>query len=223
MALGGQDKLTPLADAIKSCQTNVTKRLIDHILETGNGDLIKSLIVRKTKSGKNLFELAKETQNKTIIKLVEKFIVAANSGNHETCAIMKKLNYEKRTDTIKTNQQDTTKSFDDDMHLYLAVSSIYFYKYTATYRLHFTKLIMNTIRSEKRSIIETRKSDSFVNINRKHEIELSDKRDNNQNTLLAEFSFNRSADTMATDIRTFWKLCKSNPSGNPALLSVELQ
>ena len=222
MALGGQDKLTPLADAVKSCQTNVTKRLIDYILKTGSGDLIKSLIVRKTKSGKNLTELAKDTKNKTIINLVEKFKVAANSGNHETCANTKTLDYKQCNDTMKKNQQNTSKSFDDDIHLYLAISSIYFYKYTATYRLHFTKLIMNIIRSEKRSIIETRKSDNFVNLNEKHEIELSDKRDNNLNTLLAEFPFVRSPDTTATDIRTFWKLCKSNPSANPALLSIEL-
>ena len=222
MALGGQDKLTPLADAIKSCQTNVTKRLIDYILETGSNDLIKSLIVRKTKSGRNLIELAKDTKNKTIINLVEKFKVAASSGNHEICANTKTLKNEECNDKMKKNHYFISKSLDDNIHLYLAVSSIYFYKYTATYRLHFTKVIMNTFRSEKRSIIETRKSDNFVNLNEKHEIELSDKRDNNLNTLLAEFPFVRSPDTTATDIRTFWKLCKSNPSANPALLSLEL-
>ena len=227
LALGGEDELTPLADAVKSCQIEVAKKLIGHIIETGNNNLLKTLAIRKTKSGKDLYQLAKDTKNESIIDLVEKLKIAINSKNYKNvyqmCVDTDASGGVQASNNQKMSVQNSSDNSNDDTNLYWTASFVYFYKYTATYRLHFTKLLMNMLRFEKNPLIKCKISENLASLNgEKSGMKFRDKRESIQSSLLAQFSFERSPDTIATDIRTFWKLCKQIPSSNPALSSVVL-
>ena len=220
--------MTPLADAIINCQTKAAERLISYTLETGNESQIKALVVKKTKSGKNIYQLANDTKNKSIIKVVDRLKQAIKTGNYEmfcktTCSSLDVLKERQTRESCKRNSGEIFNS--SSIRLYWVASSLYFYKYISTYRLHFTKWMIKSLdRSAKRcSITEGGGSRSLNGSDmEKGEMKFSDKREHERSDLLSEFSFVRAPDVIATDIRTFWKLCKQSPTSNPALSSIQI-
>ena len=228
-ALGGQDELTPLADAIKSCQIEVAERLIGYTIETGNAHQIKALVGKKTKSGRNIYQLAKDTKNKSMIEVVEKLKLAIKTGDYKAFCRTTPTNSNPPLKEPQSHgsckRNPSEKSITSSIRLYWVVSSLYLYKYTALYRLHFTKLMMKNLEGlEKRcSISEGKKRGSLNGAGmEKGEMKFSDKREQERMGLLSEFSFSRSPDIIATDIRTFWTLSKQSPTSNPALSYVLL-
>ena len=226
LAFGGPDQLTPLADAIKSCQPKIVEKLIDYALGVNDYNLLKAMAVKKTKNGKNIYQLASDTKNNCIMEHVEKLKEAIRKGKCTKDSIdsdnLKPVS--SIQDFVESKLQDTVENLNPGyIHLYWIGCFLYFYKYTAAYRLHFTKLMMSLTRSRNSSItIEDKEEKSASFCAEKKIMKFSEKHEIENYGLLANFSFERSPDTVATDIRTFWELCKQNPTSNPALISVLL-
>ena len=184
------------------------------------------MAVKKTKNGKNIYQLASDTKNNCIMEHVEKLKEAIRKGKCTKDSIdsdnLKPVS--SIQDFVESKLQVTVENLNPGyIHLYWIGCFLYFYKYTAAYRLHFTKLMMSLTRSRNSSItIEDKEEKSASFCAEKRIMKFSEKQEIENYGLLADFSFERSPDTVATDIRTFWELCKQNPTSNPALISVLL-
>jgi hypothetical protein len=208
LALGGEDQVTPMADAIKCGHIHVVEKLIDHILENGKDNScedLKKILEIKTRRGKNAYDLAIETKDSAMIDIIKKAF--------EYDKEKQKSPQEEKQKTQKNTFQSVFS--EAKIRRYWTLCATYFYKYSATYRLHVTKLLIKRLAhlansySEKTDEVPTSSSE-------KEFLAFSDKRKGEINSsLLTEFSYKRSSETVATDIRTFWKLQRRGR--NPAL------
>ena len=204
-ALGGEDQITPMADAIKCGHIQVVEMLIEHILRNGNDNRyedLKKMLEIKTKGGKNAYDLAIESKNNSMIDILKS-----------------KFKYDKEKHDIQLEEERKTRdhnfqcAFSEvNLRRYWTLCATYFYKYSATYRLHFTKLLTKRLahstsyRLQHFSSEKTEEAYPQPSLN-EEPLAFSDRRNCElKSSFLIEYSYKRSSETIATDIRTFWKL-----------------
>ena len=212
-ALGGEDQVTPLADAIKCGHIPVVEKLIEHILENGEGNScedLKKMLEIKTIKGKNTYDLAIETKDNAMIDILKRAF---------------KYEKEKEGSLLEETQKSRTSTLrcvfsEVNLRRYWTLCATYFYKYSATYRLHVTKLLIKRLAHSKSSCpkphsYSEKTDDVQTSLSEKDLLAFSDRRGEIQSSFLTEYSYKRSPETVATDIRTFWKLKRGGT--NPAL------
>ena len=268
-AIGGDDGITPLANAIKHCQIHVAEEIINHMLDQCNSTAnnqpklmdrnkvnhtynerhaqLKKMLEMKTVNGKNTYDLAVDTNNKYMLGLLQKKSadVKINEAQIYTTELLN-VGIEK-TNAIstpkKSHDNEPQENFNSDIHAainkneqmegnylvnnpkdikhrrrYWTLCALYFYKYSAVYRLHATKLIMKEVAHVKSSSppsVNSHTSHNNVKSAEKTKVVFSDRREYLlKQSFIAEFPYVRSPEIVAQDIRTYWKL---DWSANPAI------
>ena len=230
-ALGGPDNMTPLADGIKNGHVDLVEVIIQYILrDKSNQSLweLKKMIEYKTTSGKDCHDIAAETDNKVMInllkqksQLIEKALIRETRENFSPASFIKSkdvvLNINRNINTSETSLVEDPSSSVTDRLRYKTLCCIYLYKYITSFKLPFTGNHMQNIAptmAVSRSILESpihRKNEideKPSNINGKAKLEFFQIKYSIPSSKLITFAYARSPETLATDVRTYLKLCR---------------
>lgn len=219
-----------MADGIKNGHVDVVEVILQFILsDQTNQSLweLKKMIEFKTKSGKNCNDIAAETRNEVMInllkqksQLIEEALIRETGENFPPASIIKSkglaLNINSHISKRETDMvKDSSSSVTDRMR-YKTLCCIYLYKYMTCFKLPFTgnhmQNIVQTMASSGRSILESPKhkkneiDEKHINSNGKAKLEYYQIKCSLPNSKLITFSYARSPETIATDVRTYLKL-----------------
>ena len=164
----------------------------------------------KTKGGKNAYDLALETKNNSMIDIL-KSTFEYDKEKHD-------IQLEEKRKTRDHNFQGAFSEV--NLRRYWTLCATYFYKYSATYRLHFTKFLIKRLAHSTPYLLQhsysvkTDEAEAHISLNEEI-LAFSDRRNHGlKSSFLTKYSYKRSSETVATDIRTFWKLKRGDE--NPA-------
>ena len=231
-ALGGPDKITPLADGIKNGHVDVVEIILQFILSDQSKQSLwelKKMIEFKTKSGKDCNDIAAETGNEVMInllkqksQLIEQALIRETGENFPPASFIKSkglvLNINSHISKSETSLVEDPSSSVTDLLRYKTLCCIYLYKYITCFKLPFTgnhmQNIAQTRASSSSSILESPKhknneiDEKPINIYSTAKLEFFEIKCSIPDSKLITFAYARSSETLATDVRTYLKLCR---------------
>ena len=221
-----------MADGIKNGHVDVVEIILQCILsDRTNQSLweLKKMIEFKTKSGKNCNDIAAETRNEVMInllkqksQLIEESLIRETGENFPPASFIKSkgsvLNIDSHISKSETSMVEDPSSSVTDLMRYKTLCCIYLYKYITCFKLPLTgyhmQNIAQTMASPSRSILESPKhkkneiDEKPIDINGKARLEFFEIKCSIPNSKLLAFAYARSPETLATDVRTYLKLCR---------------
>jgi len=207
-AEGGEDRLTPLHDAVQCGHFAIVSMILDALIKTGSG--LERMLEQKTASGNSVLDLAAANPD---MKLFIDNKVAENK-------MKKKQTDEKSGGKTPAAPAPATAGTCSDSQLtqvkflpsssptkYLLLCAAFLYKYTACLGLHVTRFLMKSSRSQQPLAV------TFAD---ERDPRVFDNEDDEAGGLAA-FSVVRSDLGAAEDIKTAWSHAKTHLGGNAAV------
>ena len=187
------------------------------------------MIEFKTKSGKDCNDIAAETGNEVMInllkqksQLIEESLIRETGENFPPAGFIKSkgsvLNIDSHISKSETSLVEDPSSSFTGLLRYKTLCFIYLYKYITCFKLplmgNHMQNIAQTRASSSSSILESPKhkkneiDEKPININGKERLEFLEIKCSIPHSKLITFAYVRSPETLATDVRTYIKLCR---------------
>jgi len=207
-AEGGEDRLTPLHDAVQCGHFAIVSMILDALIKTGSG--LERMLEQKTASGNSVIDLAAANpdmklfiDNKVAENKKKKQQTDEKSGGKTPAALAPAA-----AGTSSDSQLTQVKFLPSSSPTkYLLLCAAFLYKYTACLGLHVTRFLMKSSRSQQPLAV------TFAD---ERDPRVFDNEDDEAGGLAA-FSVVRSDLGAAEDIKTAWSHAKTHLGGNAAV------